>query len=100
MGQRLELQTLLETLGAEKVYFQPPPNVTMEYPCIRYARSLIDIKHANNKPYANKNQYMVTVIYIDPDSPIPNSVAHLPTCRFNRHFVIDNLNHDIFYIYF
>ena len=100
MGLRLDLQTLLETLGAEKVYFQPPSSQLMEYPCIRYTRSFVDIKHADNKPYANKTQYMVTVIYEDPDSTIPDSVANLPTCRFNRHFIVENLHHEIYYIYF
>ena len=43
MRTRLDLQKLLEkTLGSRNVYFQPPPNVQMEYPAIVYKRRKID----------------------------------------------------------
>ena len=43
MRTRLDLQKLLEkTLGSRNVYFQPPPNVQMEYPAIVYKRQKID----------------------------------------------------------
>lgn len=99
MGRRLDLQTKLKTI-VDAVYFQPPPSVLMEYPCIVYKLNFVDIKHADNKPYANKKQYLVTVIDKDPDSLIPDSVAALPTCRFYRHFTADNLNHTAYYLYF
>jgi hypothetical protein len=35
MGQRAELQILLESI-TEHVYFQPPENVALEFPCIIY----------------------------------------------------------------
>lgn len=99
MAPRLELQELLLTL-APHVYFQPPPTVKMEYPCIIYKRDHIDIRHADNAPYKNKTRYMVTVVDRDPDSQIPYLVAALPTCLFSRNFVVDNLNHDIFNLFF
>ena len=43
---------------------------------------------------------MVTVIDSDPDSKIVNRVSMLPYCYFDRHYVQDNLNHDVFEIYF
>lgn len=101
MDQRLKLQTLLElTLGSRHVYFQPPPNVQMQYPAIVYERYRQDTDYANNLPYRNAKRYEVTVIDQDPDSKIPDAVAALPTCSFSRHFPADNLNHDIFFIYF
>ena len=45
-------------------------------------------------------RYMVTVIDSDPDSKIVNRVSMLPYCYFDRHYVQDNLNHDVFEIYF
>jgi hypothetical protein len=101
MAPRLELQTLLETLlGSEKVYFQPPPSFMMEYPCIVYNRSNIRSKHGDNLPYKLDKEYTITVIDANPDSIIPDKVAVLPRCAFDRSFISDKLIHDVFNILF
>lgn len=101
MGQREDLQTILEAvLGSDYVYFQPPESVKMEYPCIVYGRFAVDIKFADNSPYANKKGYQVTVIDKDPDSEIPDKVMALPLCSYQRFFTVDNLNHDIYNLYY
>jgi hypothetical protein len=98
---RLQLQSLLEELlGSENVYFQPPPNVSMRYPAIVYQRNLANTQFAGNHPYRYTKRYSVTVIDQDPDSPIPDKVASLPMCLFERHFTAGNLHHDVFNIYF
>lgn len=86
--------------ASRHVFFQPPENMKILYPCIVYERSGIDTKYAGNLPYAMKKRYSVTVIDKDPDSTIPDMVAKLPFCSFDRHFVNDNLNHDVFTIYY
>lgn len=101
MGRRLELQTLFEDLlGTRNVYFQPPANIKIQYPCIIYHRDTIDTKFADDKPYSHTKRYEVMVIDRDPDSEIPDKVAELPMCTHNRFYVADNLNHDVFNIYF
>ena len=101
MGQRLELQELLKViLGSDHVYFQPPANVQMQYPSIVYSRDNSDTEFAGNKPYRYTQRYQVTVIDRDPDSGIPNKVAALPMCTHNRFYTADNLNHDVFNLYF
>lgn len=101
MAQRQQLQTLLEALlGTEHVYFQSPPSKAMVYPAIVYKRDRIDINHADNKPYKHANRYQVTVIDRNPDSDIPDKVAALPTCSFDRSFTADGLNHTAFNLYF
>jgi hypothetical protein len=99
MGQRLQLQTLLESFGV-KVYFQPPANVEMEYPCIVYSREAADTKFAGHHPYRYTKRYSVIHISRDPDSDVPDQLAMLPLCTFSRHYVVDKLNHDAFSIYF
>lgn len=99
MGQRLDLHELLETF-TENVYFQPPNNVQLEYPCIIYKRDFADTKFADDKPYAFKLRYMITVIDRDPDSIIPEKVALMPMSVFNRFYTADNLNHDVYSVYF
>lgn len=101
MPSRLELQTLLENiLGSRNVYFQPPESVKMKYPAIVYGLDDIENSFADDGVYLSKKRYLVTVIDEDPDSPIVDKVAALPTCRFNRRFQSDNLNHDVFILYF
>jgi hypothetical protein len=101
MGQRLDLhEVLTEVLGSDNVYFQPPPSLQMVYPCIVYKRDQADTDFADNSPYRSKKRYMVTVIDRDPDSAIPDGIAALPMCRFNRHYTADNLNHDVFNLFF
>lgn len=101
MGRpRHELQTILEETSAVKVYFQPPENLKLFYPCVIYQRESMDVDYADNAPYRNATQYMITVIDRDPDSAIPSKIAALPLCAFNRFYTADNLNHDVYTLYF
>ena len=101
MDRRLELQMLLETtLGSTNVYYQPPSTLTMKYPAIVYSRDNITTDFANGNVYTMVRSYELIVIDKDPDSSIIGRVAQLPTCRFNRNFTADNLNHDVFIIQF
>lgn len=99
MGQRLDLQAKLEAL-CQNVYFQPPAGMEMTYPCIVYNRDYRDTKFANNGVYASTKRYQVTVIDRDPDSDIPDKIAAMPLCRFDRFFAADGLNHDVYNLYF
>ena len=89
-----------EILGSGNVYFQPPASVKMQYPAIVYSRSNIDNAHADNSVYKQEYAYEITVIDRNPDSEIVKKVSRLPRCRFNRHYPSDNLNHDVFTIYY
>jgi hypothetical protein len=101
MAQRADLQKILtDLLGSENVYFQPPPSIVMSYPCIVYRRDYASTSFADNLPYRRKKRYQITVIDADPDSEIPDKVANLPTCSFDRFFTADNLNHDNFNLFF
>ena len=95
------MQTELEKiLGTRNVYYQPPESVKLKYPAIVYYRSNIVNKHANNSVYIQSFFYELTVIDDDPDSEIVKKISSLPGCRFNRHYVFDNLNHDVFTLYY
>lgn len=99
MGPRSDLQEILEGI-CPNVYFQPPANVQMIYPAIVYQRDRADTKFADNKPYTNTKQYSLTSISRNPDENIFEALAALPMCAHERFFVVDNLNHDVFNIYF
>ena len=99
MGRRAELHTMLKLI-TPKVYFQPPANVQLEYPCLVYHRDDIQVAHADNAPYRRTTRYMLTVIDRNPDSEIVEDISALPLCNYNRSYAVDNLNHDVFILYF
>lgn len=101
MGQRLELHTVLvDILGSAFVYFQPPANVQMKYPCIVYKRDNSSTEFAGNYPYSTTKSYTVMCIDRNPDTEIPDKVEGLPMCRFDRHYVANDLNHYVFTVFF
>lgn len=94
-------QLLKDTVGeGVKVYFQPPSNEKMVYPCVLYRRDRVNTTHADNSPYRTQKRYAVTVIDRDPDSELPDKIAQLPSASFSRFYLADNLNHDVYTIYF
>lgn len=99
MAPRLQLHQLLETF-TEHVYFQPPTNIKLEYPCIVYKRDFAETEFANGKPYSHTKRYMITIIDSNPDSEIPDKVAAMPMSLFNRFYTADDLNHDVYNVYF
>lgn len=101
MNNRLELHEIFcEILGSRNAYFQPPESVKMSYPAIRYSRKDIKNQFANDRVYMQKDCYEVIVIDKDPDSELVKKVSTFPMCSFDRHYVSDNLNHDVFTLYF
>ena len=101
MGTRLELHSVLEILlGSDHVYFQPPSSISMKFPAIVYARKSINNLYADNNVYGQSRYYEITVIDSDPDSEIVDKISRFPGCKFDRHFKSDNLNHDVFTLYF
>lgn len=99
MNSRQELHDLLLTF-CDNVYFQPPETAKMKYDCIVYHRESMDSVFADDKPYSHRKRYLVTVISKNPESVIPDKVADLPLCRFDRFFTADNLNHDVYKLFF
>lgn len=99
MDRRLEFDAVLKAI-CEHTYFQPPSNAAMVFPCITYERSTINTNHANDKPYLHDRRYTVTVIDKDPDSALVTAVAELPKSRHASFFVANQLNHDVFDIFF
>lgn len=83
----------------QNVYFQPPQSIKLKYPCVVYELANLAIAHADNYPYKHQVSYKVTVIDKDPDSILPSKIAELQSCRFDRFYTSDNLNHWAFSLY-
>ena len=100
MKSRLELSEILHTL-ADNVYFQPTTGTKIKYPCIIYERSSGLNIPADNRSYLFTKSYTITVIDKNPDSEIPDKIIDtFQMCTFDRHFVSDGLNHDVFTVFF
>ena len=101
MNKRLELHNKLVALFCnDHVYYQPPENLNMEYPCIRYSKSNITSRHADNINYVNKTSYEIVVIDKHPDNVVIEKILELPLSSYDRHYISDNLNHDVIRIYY
>lgn len=96
---RVELHETLCGI-CDNVYYQTPETTKMTYPCIRYSRSRIQNRRANNEVYGQVCAYEIIVIDANPDSSIVAAVSVLPYCRHDRHYVSDNLNYDVFTLYY
>lgn len=100
MGKREDLHSVLVALlGNDNVYYQPPTNLKMKYPAIRYERSKIDNVCANDGVYAQWLSYTITVIGCDPDGDIIANLSKMSKCKHDRFYASDNLNHEVFTIY-
>jgi hypothetical protein len=106
MDRRPQLHQHLKNLfeGEPHVYYQPPENVVLKYPCIVYKLADISEKYADNAIYMQKRQYQLTVIDRDPDSKLREALLYRLgktfTGRFERPFVTEGLHHYVFRIYY
>jgi hypothetical protein len=100
MGRsRTELQAILQVI-CPNVYFQPPADMQIQYPAVVYEMDRADTQFADDRPFNVTKQYSLQLISQNPDESIFDEIAALPMCAHERHFVADNLNHEVFNIYF
>lgn len=101
MANRLDLQSILEELlESHEVYYQAPESKKMEYPAIKYSKSSIKSTYANNTVYSMMDRYEIIVMSRTPDHPVIKKLLSLPYCSYDRHYVSENLNHDVLTLYF
>lgn len=101
MTNQEKLQAKLEELlGNRNVYFQSPEKNKMEYPAIRYSLIKIESNYANDAKYSNFNRYEIIVIDRLPNNEVIQKILQLPYSSFDRHYVSDNMNHDVIILYF
>ena len=103
MKDRLDLQDkLVELLESDHVYFQPPENIRMKYPCFVYERSSGYTDNADDIRYHKRFRYELMYITKEPDTNefIKEILDSFMYCTYTRHFVSDNLNHEVFDLYY
>lgn len=99
MGSYADLGDVFKTI-VPNVYFQPPETIKLSYPCVVYNLSSIDHQYADNKTYIGKRRYECTLITKDPDDDRVDEIVNtFELCKFDRFFTANNLNHNVFVIY-
>lgn len=100
MATRLTLQAkLVEILGSENVYYEPPETLKLNYPCFVYMLDEIERRSADNIGYTIRKRYQITLIDRMPDHPAIDKLMELPGCSFERSYKSDNLEHYVFTLY-
>lgn len=101
LEQRLQLDDKLRALmpSGWSIYFQPPENVQMQYPCILYGRDNAYRAAADNLGYIKKQRYEVKLITRDPDNPILDDILTWPLTSYGRKYKVDGLHHDVVVVY-
>ena len=110
----LLIQELKNLLKTDEVYFQASADAGItgneeayiftgiEYPCFIVKRTTAYQPRANDKLYQFRPGYEVT--YINRDEPDPEMLELVgetfPYAAYQRHFVSENLHHDVWMIYY
>lgn len=104
--KRLELHEILcgiinitEPDGNRHTYFDPPMDLIMKYPAIRYKRKKIGKVYANNAAYMFRTPYEIILIDRNSESEYVSKLLALPYCEHDRHYTANDLHHDVFTIY-
>ena len=98
---REELHDLLvDILGSNHVYYDPPESVKIRYPAIVYHMNHISNRYANSRIYNNTFTFTATLIDEDPESEIVEKMLSIPYCKHNQHYQSNGMTHDVFTIKF
>lgn len=97
-ANRLELRGILVSVMEEcdeepHLYFQPPENVKLEYPCMVYHLKTMDTRKANDKPYYKTIAFDITYITRSPASDVPTRMLSEQYMNFDRYYTAQNLHH-------
>lgn len=100
--RRLYLHGLLKVIpNVNGVYYQPPSNTRLVYPCIIYSWDRNDVKHADDQGYLTRRGYTVTIVDSNPDSIIPGIFQrNFTMAKLDRTFTSDNMHHWVYDLYF
>lgn len=101
MKTRLDLDNEIRSLGIPNVYFQPPENEVLKFPCIIYTLTGVDTDRADNMPYLIHGAY--SLIYVDknPDSPmIFEILKRFENIRYERQYKANNRYHNAYNLYY
>ncbi len=103
-NQRDYIHNILSNIdGVKKVFFQPPKDLQLVYPCIIYSLEGLSSLYSGDKRYLTFPSYSLILIDYDPESIIQKYIMDLTgDCHvsFDRFYTSDNLNHWVYTLEF
>lgn len=99
MDRKTLHQNLINVLGTNQVFYEPPETVRMSYPSIVYSKGRINSMYAENKRYRNYTSYTIIVISKTPDLDVVNKILDWEYASYNRGYKADNLYHEVINVY-
>ena len=103
-----QIQARFKWLGVSNVYFEPPKNLQLIYPCVIFKRGADSHRSCDNRIYKLDNAYDITYVSYEPDDQMANVIlvgdlTHEPPfkmIRKIRHYVAEGLHHDQYKLYY
>lgn len=87
--------------GVNHVYFEPPEDLRMQYPCIRIKRVNADSTYASNKVYKIDDRYDLIYITREPDSTLVHDILWtFEKVRHTRSYTANNLRHEQYTLFY
>lgn len=106
MSRRTELDTKLRevlkrTVGQVNIYYQPADGAQITYPCIIYEKGQGDHMYASNKTHHFTQAYQIKFITKKPDNNVVDELINeFQMIHFERHYVMQNIHHDVLILYY
>lgn len=93
------LHSLRQVVKHDRVYFQPPENLKIEYPAVVFHLSKMEIDRASDVPYKGAKEYSVTLITKDPEPDVIDEILKIPYSSLDTTYISDGMNHFVFTVY-
>ncbi len=99
---RLYLHSLLETaFPGLALYYRPPGNLKLTYPCVVYEPKATEPSYSNNATYVVGTRFQVTILSDLPGYGNSRNIFDLPNqggvvISGNQSYVTSNIVHDVF----
>ena len=102
MADRMQLhKILINLLGSDHAYYDPPENVKLQYPCFIYSDENPYVRNANNRLYTFTRAYNVIYINKNPDNGMTQKMFEaFQYVRAGSSYVTEGLHHYTFDIYY
>lgn len=93
LEKRKQLHQKLK-MACNNVYFNPPANVKMQFPCIIYHSATTSSEFALNGRYLTAYSYRIEVLDTNADSPVVDKILNiLQTADIVNAMIGDGINH-------
>lgn len=93
------LHLLKKAVAHNRVYFQPPENLRMDYPAVIFHLSRNKTTHASDGRFKDNQEYTVILITEDPQPDALDAILNIPYSTLETTYVSNGMNHFVFTIY-